>query len=168
MAISLFLTIPHALTLHRSPHLKPGIDLSCDPLALQRLHEAAETAKVELSSSSSASISLPYISADASGPKHMEVAISRAKLDALIENLLDASVDVCRSVLADTAVRPSELDAVLLVGGTARCAAVEERVARLFGRPPLHIDRPEESIAIGAALHAQRLREQQYAHASRE
>jgi len=140
-----------------------GIDLSRDHLALQRLHEAAEAAKLELSSALSASISLPFITADAHGPKHMELALSRAKFDGLVEPTLNESLGACDAVLSEAALQPSDLDAILLLGGTARTAVVEATAARHFGQAPLRMARPEEAIALGTAALAQRMQEHQYA-----
>lgn len=140
-----------------------GIDLTHDPLALQRLHEAAEGAKVELSSSSGmAAISLPFITADASGPKHMDVTISRAKFDALAQPTLKQTSSVSEEALRAASLRPSDLDAILLTGGSARLSAVVDHAAALFGRSPLRTARPEEAIALGAAVHAQHLQALQY------
>jgi len=140
-----------------------GLDLSADYLALQRLYEAAESAKLELSSSGGvAAISLPFITADASGPKHLDAALSRAKLESLLQPTLAQTTAACDEALRDAAVRASDLDAVLLIGGSARSSAVEEHVASQFGRRPIRISRPEEAVALGAAVHAQRLQAQQY------
>ena len=143
-----------------------GINLRSDHLAMQRLHEAAEVAKLELCSAASASISLPFISADAAGPKHLELSLTRARFDALVEPTLAATLEVCEGVLRQAALGTSDLDGVLLVGGTARASAVEQRAAAFFGRPPLKTSRPEEAVALGAAAQAQRLQEQQYRSAA--
>jgi len=140
-----------------------GIDLTRDHLALQRLHEAAETAKVALTAAVTSTISLPFITADAKGPKHMEVSLSRAKFDSLVEPTLHASMQVSTAVLAAASVRPSDLDAILLLGGSARTAAVAALATRHFGRSPLRMARPEEAIALGAAALAQRMQAQQFA-----
>lgn len=145
-------------------HAEHGIDLSHDHLALQRLHEAAEAAKVELSSAVSCSISLPFITADANGPKHMELSLSRAKFDSLVEPTLQATTVVSDEALAAASLKSSQLDAVLLLGGSARTAAVEALAARHFGQPTLRTTRPEEAIALGAAALAQRMQEQQFAN----
>jgi len=141
-----------------------AIDLSHDHLALQRLHEAAEITKVELGSAVSSSISLPFITADAEGPKHMDLALSRAKFDSLIEDTLAQSMRTCDEVLVEASMRHSDLDAVLLLGGSARAATVEATAARHFGQPALRMARPEEAIAVGAAAVAQRMQEERFAN----
>jgi molecular chaperone DnaK len=137
--------------------------LSADHLALQRLHEAAEAAKVELSSAHQAAISLPFITADASGPKHLETSLTRARFVGLIEPLLAQSTPACEEALAAAGVRAGGLDAVLLLGGSARLDAVAEHAASVLGgAPTLRLARPEEAVAVGAAAVAQRLQEQEF------
>lgn len=135
-----------------------GIDLSADHLALQRLHEATESAKLELCKEAAASISLPFITADATGPKHLETTLSRAKFESLIEPTLKRTSPIVAAVLSEAGLTKDDLHAVLLLGGSARLAAVEAHAQSLFeGRPTLRTDRPEEAVALGAAAYAQRL-----------
>ena len=139
-------------------HTAEGIDLSADHLALQRLHEAAEAAKLELAVDKQAAISLPFITADASGPKHLESTLSRAKLEALIEPLLHQTTPACAEALDAAGFSSGSLDAVLLIGGTARLDAVAEHAAMaLGGAPTLRMARPEEAVALGAATVAARM-----------
>ena len=141
-----------------------GIDLRHDHLALQRLHEAAEGAKLELCKEKEASISLPFITADASGPKHLEKTLSRSRFDALCEPTLSMSTPLCDGALDEAGVAKSDLHAVLIIGGSARLSAVERHVSDLFpGLPTLRTARPEEAVALGAAMHAQRLQALEYA-----
>ena len=129
-----------------------GVDLSKDVLALQRLKEAAERAKVELSSSTSTSINLPYVTADANGPKHMNITMSRSKLESLVEDLITRSLSPCKIALADANLKPSDIDEVILVGGQTRMPKVQEAVEKLFGKAPRKDVNPDESVAVGAAI----------------
>ncbi|MEE8476293.1 MAG: molecular chaperone DnaK, partial [Myxococcota bacterium] len=129
-----------------------GIDLAKDPMALQRLREAAEKAKVELSSAVSTDINLPYITADQSGPKHMTLKLTRAKLEQLIEDLVDRTLEPCRQALADAGLKASDIDEVVLVGGSTRSPLVQEKVKNLFGREPNRTVNPDEVVAVGAAI----------------
>jgi molecular chaperone DnaK len=129
-----------------------GVDLSKDVLALQRLKEAAERAKVELSSSTSTAINLPYVTADASGPKHMNITMSRSKLESLVEDLITRSLSPCKIALADANLKPSDIDEVILVGGQTRMPKVQEAVEALFGKAPRKDVNPDESVAVGAAI----------------
>jgi len=131
-----------------------GIDLSKDPLALQRLKDAAEKAKIELSSSSQTDINLPYVTADASGPKHMEVRLTRAKLESLVEDLITRSLEPCKVALKDAGLSLSEIDDVILVGGQTRMPKVQEAVEALFGKEPRRDVNPDEAVAAGAAIQA--------------
>lgn len=129
-----------------------GADLSKDVLALQRLKEAAEKAKIELSSTQQTEINLPYITADASGPKHLNLKITRAKLEALVEDLIARSIEPCRIAIKDAGVKVSEIDDVILVGGMTRMPKVQERVKEFFGRDPRRDVNPDEAVASGAAI----------------
>ncbi|GAB6041892.1 molecular chaperone DnaK [Endothiovibrio diazotrophicus] len=129
-----------------------GIDLHNDPLALQRLKEAAEKAKIELSSSSQTEVNLPYITADASGPKHLNIKMTRAKLESLVEDLVERTVDPCRIALKDAGLAASEIDDVILVGGQTRMPKVQETVKGFFGKEPRKDVNPDEAVAIGAAI----------------
>jgi molecular chaperone DnaK len=129
-----------------------GIDLKKDMLALQRLKESAERAKVELSSAQSTSINLPYITADATGPKHMNITMSRSKLESLVEDLIARSLSPCKIALADANLKPSDIDEVILVGGQTRMPAVQAAVEQLFGKAPRKDVNPDESVAVGAAV----------------
>jgi molecular chaperone DnaK len=129
-----------------------GVDLSKDHLALQRLKEAAEKAKIELSSSASTTVNLPYVTADASGPKHLNVVISRAKFEGLVEELIKRSIEPCKVALKDAGVSASDIDDVILVGGQTRMPKVQEEVERLFGRAPRKDVNPDEAVAVGAAI----------------
>jgi molecular chaperone DnaK len=131
-----------------------GIDLRTDKMALQRLKEAAEKAKMELSSSMETDINLPFITADASGPKHLNMKINRSKLEALVADLLDKLEGPCHTALRDAGLSPKEIDEVILVGGMTRMPAVQERVRRLFGKEPHRGVNPDEVVAIGAAIQA--------------
>ena len=131
-----------------------GIDLAKDPLALQRLKDAAEKAKIELSSSSQTDINLPYVTADASGPKHMEVRLTRAKLESLVEDLITRSLEPCKVALKDAGLSLSEIDDVILVGGQTRMPKVQEAVEALFGKEPRRDVNPDEAVAAGAAIQA--------------
>ena len=129
-----------------------GVDLSKDVLALQRLKEAAEKAKIELSSSQQTDVNLPYITADASGPKHLNVKISRAKLEALVEDLVQRTLEPCRIALKDAGIKASDIDDVILVGGMTRMPKVQEKVKEFFGREPRKDVNPDEAVAMGAAI----------------
>jgi molecular chaperone DnaK len=129
-----------------------GIDLRKDKMALQRLKEAAEKAKMELSSSMETDVNLPFITADASGPKHLNVRIGRSKLEALVSDLIDKLEGPCRTALKDAGLSPSEINEVILVGGMTRMPAVQERVKRLFNKEPHRGVNPDEVVAVGAAI----------------
>jgi molecular chaperone DnaK len=129
-----------------------GIDIRNDKMALQRLKEAAEKAKMELSTSMETDVNLPFITADASGPKHLNIKITRAKLEALIADLLDKLENPCRTALKDAGLAPKDIDQVILVGGMTRMPAVQDRVKRLFGKEPHKGVNPDEVVAIGAAI----------------
>ncbi len=129
-----------------------GIDLHNDPLALQRLKEAAEKAKIELSSSQQTEVNLPYITADASGPKHLNLKLSRAKLESLVEELITRSIEPCKIALKDAGVSASEIDDVILVGGMTRMPKVQEAVQNFFGKEPRRDINPDEAVAVGAAI----------------
>ena len=129
-----------------------GIDIRTDKMALQRLKEAAEKAKMELSSAVETDVNLPFITADASGPKHMNIKITRAKLESLVNDLLDKLEGPCRTALKDSGLAASEIDEVILVGGMTRMPAVQERVAKIFGKAPNKGVNPDEVVAVGAAI----------------
>ena len=129
-----------------------GIDLSGDPLAMQRLKEAAEKAKIELSSSSQTEVNLPYITADASGPKHLVVKLTRAKLESLVEELVERSLAPLKVALKDAGMSASEIDEVILVGGQTRMPLVQEKVTEFFGKEPRKDVNPDEAVAVGASL----------------
>ncbi len=129
-----------------------GIDLRKDPLALQRLKDAAERAKIELSSSHQTEVNLPYVTADASGPKHLNIKLTRAKLEALVEDLVKRSIDPCRTALDDAGLRVSDVDEVILVGGQTRMPKVQEAVKDFFGKEPRKDVNPDEAVAVGAAI----------------
>ena len=129
-----------------------GIDLRKDLQALQRLKEAAEKAKIELSNTTSAEISLPFITADASGPKHLNMSLTRSKLESLVDDLIDASIKPCRDALKAAGLSTSDVDTVLLVGGMTRMPAVQEAVQRFFGKEPTRRVNPDEVVALGAAI----------------
>ena len=131
-----------------------GIDLHNDPLALQRLKEAAEKAKIELSSSQQTDINLPYITADASGPKHLNLKLSRSKLESLVEDLVDRTMEPCRVALEDAGIAASEITDVILVGGQTRMPKVQEKAQEFFGKEPRRDVNPDEAIAVGAAIQA--------------
>ena len=128
-----------------------GIDLHNDPLALQRLKEGAEKAKIELSSSTQTDVNLPYITADATGPKHLNVKVTRAKLEALVEDLVARTIEPCRVALADAGLKVGDIGDVILVGGQTRMPLVLERVKAFFGQDPRRDVNPDEAVAIGAA-----------------
>ncbi|MBM96209.1 MAG: molecular chaperone DnaK [Oceanospirillaceae bacterium] len=129
-----------------------GIDLHNDPLALQRLKEAAEKAKVELSSSQQTDVNLPYITADATGPKHLNVKVTRAKLESLVEELVERSLEPCRIALKDAGLSSGEVDEVILVGGQTRMPMVQQKVAAFFGKEPRKDVNPDEAVAVGASI----------------
>ncbi|MBA2593494.1 MAG: molecular chaperone DnaK [Gammaproteobacteria bacterium] len=131
-----------------------GVDLRKDPLALQRLKEGAEKAKIELSSSQQTDINLPYITADASGPKHLNVRLTRAKLEALVEDIIMRTVEPCKTALKDAGLSASDIGEVILVGGQTRMPKVQELVKSLFGREPRKDVNPDEAVAVGAAIQA--------------
>ena len=129
-----------------------GVDLSKDMLALQRLKDAAEKAKIELSSSAQTDVNLPYITADASGPKHLAIKLSRSKLEQLVDELITRSLEPCRIALKDAGVSASDIDEVILVGGQTRMPKVQEEVEKLFGKAPRKDVNPDEAVAVGAAI----------------
>jgi molecular chaperone DnaK len=129
-----------------------GVDLSKDVLALQRLKEAAEKAKIELSSSQSTDINLPYITADASGPKHLNLKFTRAKLESLVDELIERTIDPCRQAMKDAGVKGSDIDDVILVGGMTRMPKVQDKVKEFFGKEPRKDVNPDEAVAVGAAV----------------
>jgi molecular chaperone DnaK len=129
-----------------------GVDLTRDVLALQRLKEAAEKAKIELSSSAQTDVNLPYITADANGPKHLNVKLSRSKLEQLVEELIKRSIEPCKTAMKDAGVSASDIDEVILVGGMTRMPKVQEEVERMFGRAPRRDVNPDEAVAVGAAV----------------
>lgn len=132
-----------------------GVDLSKDVLALQRLKEAAEKAKIELSNSAQTDINLPYVTADASGPKHLNIKLTRAKLEALVEELIERTIAPCRTAIKDAGVNTSEIDDVILVGGMTRMPKVQEKVKEFFGKEPRKDVNPDEAVAVGAAIQGQ-------------
>jgi molecular chaperone DnaK len=132
-----------------------GVDLSKDVLALQRLKEAAEKAKIELSSTQQTEINLPYITADASGPKHLNLKITRAKLEALVEDLIARTIDPCRTAIKDAGVKVSDIHDVILVGGMTRMPKVQEKVKEFFGTEARKDVNPDEAVAVGAAIQGQ-------------
>ena len=129
-----------------------GMNLKGDPLAMQRLKEAAEKAKIELSSSQQTDVNLPYITADASGPKHLNVKISRAKLESLVEDLVERTIEPCRIALKDAGIDVSKIDDVILVGGQTRMPLVQQKVAEFFGKEARKDVNPDEAVAMGAAI----------------
>ncbi|NBU44495.1 MAG: molecular chaperone DnaK [Betaproteobacteria bacterium] len=132
-----------------------GVDLSKDVLALQRLKEAAEKAKIELSSSASTDINLPYITADASGPKHLNIKLSRAKLESLVEELIERTIAPCRTAIKDAGVSVGDIHDVILVGGMSRMPKVQDKVKEFFGKEPRKDVNPDEAVAVGAAIQGQ-------------
>jgi len=128
-----------------------GVDLHQDPMALQRLKEAAEKAKIELSSAQQTDVNLPYITADATGPKHLNIRVTRAKLESLVEDLVARTIKPCQTALKDAGLKMSEIDDVILVGGQSRMPKVQEEVKQFFGKEPRRDVNPDESVAIGAA-----------------
>ena len=131
-----------------------GVDVRKDPLAMQRLKEAAEKAKIELSSQQQTEINLPFITADASGPKHLNIRLTRAKLEALVEDLVARTIEPCRTALADTGLSVGDIKDVILVGGQIRMPKVQEAVRDFFGRDPRRDVNPDEAVALGAAIQA--------------
>lgn len=129
-----------------------GVDLTKDVLALQRLKEAAEKAKIELSSGMQTDVNLPYITADASGPKHMNIKLTRAKLESLVDELIQRSLEPCRTAMKDAGVTANDIDEVILVGGMTRMPKVQELVEKLFGKAPRKDVNPDEAVAAGAAI----------------
>jgi molecular chaperone DnaK len=132
-----------------------GVDLSKDVLALQRLKEAAEKAKIELSSSAATDINLPYITADASGPKHLNIKLTRAKLEALVEELIERTIAPCRTAIKDAGIAVGDIHDVILVGGMTRMPKVQEKVKEFFGKDPRKDVNPDEAVAVGAAIQGQ-------------
>jgi molecular chaperone DnaK len=132
-----------------------GVDLSKDVLALQRLKEAAEKAKIELSSSASTDINLPYITADATGPKHLNIKMNRAKLEQLVEELIERTIAPCRTAIKDAGVSVGDIHDVILVGGMTRMPKVQEKVKEFFGKEPRKDVNPDEAVAVGAAIQGQ-------------
>ncbi|MGB3880896.1 MAG: molecular chaperone DnaK [Diaphorobacter nitroreducens] len=132
-----------------------GVDLSKDVLALQRLKEAAEKAKIELSNSSQTDINLPYITADASGPKHLNIKLTRAKLESLVDELIERTIAPCRTAIKDAGISVSDIDDVILVGGMTRMPKVQEKVKEFFGKEPRKDVNPDEAVAVGAAIQGQ-------------
>ena len=131
-----------------------GVDLHNDPLALQRLKEAAEKAKIELSSSQQTEINLPYITADQSGPKHLVLKLTRAKLESLVEGLVERTIGPCKTALEDAGLSPSDIDDVILVGGQSRMPLVQAKVKEIFGKEARKDVNPDEAVAVGAAIQA--------------
>ncbi|UYQ72291.1 molecular chaperone DnaK [Pelagibacterium flavum] len=131
-----------------------GIDLRGDKLALQRLKEAAEKAKIELSSASQTEVNLPFITADASGPKHLQLKLTRAKFESIVEDLIKRTIDPCRAALKDAGISAGEIDEVVLVGGMTRMPKVQEEVKNFFGKEPHKGVNPDEVVAMGAAIQA--------------
>ncbi|MCS5636051.1 MAG: molecular chaperone DnaK [Myxococcota bacterium] len=129
-----------------------GIDLTKDPMAVQRLREAAEKAKMELSTAQSSDINLPYITADQSGPKHLTLKLTRAKFEQLVDDLVERTLDPCRQALQDAGLKPSEINEVVMVGGSTRVPLVRRRVEELFGKEPNQTVNPDEVVAVGAAV----------------
>ncbi|HIP94032.1 MAG TPA: molecular chaperone DnaK [Leucothrix sp.] len=129
-----------------------GVDLHNDPLALQRLKEAAEKAKIELSSAQQTDVNLPYVTADASGPKHLNVKVTRAKLESLVEDLVKRTIGPCQTALKDAGLKASEINDVILVGGQTRMPMVQEAVTDFFGQEPRKDVNPDEAVAVGAAI----------------
>ena len=132
-----------------------GVDLSKDVLALQRLKEAAEKAKIELSNGAQTDINLPYVTADASGPKHLNIKLSRAKLEALVDDLIERTMAPCRTAVKDSGLAVSAIDDVILVGGMTRMPKVQDKVKEFFGREPRKDVNPDEAVAVGAAIQGQ-------------
>src|SRR5690349_6227414 len=131
-----------------------GVDVRKDPLAMQRLKEAAEKAKIELSSTQQTDINLPYITADASGPKHLNIKLTRAKLESLVEDLVQKTVGPCRTAIKDAGVSTADIAEVILVGGQTRMPLVQKYVKEFFGKEPRKDVNPDEAVAVGAAIQA--------------
>ena len=129
-----------------------GIDISNDAMALQRLRESAEKAKVELSSSSQTEINLPYLSADATGPKHLVRTLTRAKFEQLADELIKRTIAPCKSALKNAKLKVSDIDEIILVGGTTRIPAIQNAVKEFFGKEPSKGVNPDEVVALGAAI----------------
>ena len=129
-----------------------GMDISKDPIALQRLREAAEKAKIELSSSPQTEINLPYITADSTGPKHLVLTITKSKFDQLTQSLVDRTIKPCESALKNAKLKPSDIDEIILVGGSTRIPAIQEAVKKFFGKEPSKGVNPDEVVALGAAI----------------
>ena len=129
-----------------------GMDLKGDPLAMQRLKEAAEKAKIELSSSQQTDVNLPYITADASGPKHLNLKLTRAKLESLVEDLVERTLAPVKQALEDAGHSTSEINDVILVGGQTRMPLVQEKVKAFFGKEPRRDVNPDEAVAMGASI----------------
>jgi len=129
-----------------------GIDLREDPMALQRLKEAGEAAKKELSSSKQTDINLPFVTADASGPKHLNLNLTRAKFDELVNDLVDRTIDPCKKAMSDAGLSSSDIDEVILVGGSTRIPSIQEKVKEIFGKEPNKSVNPDEVVALGAAI----------------
>ena len=132
-----------------------GVDLKNDVLALQRLKEAAEKAKIELSSGQATDINLPYITADASGPKHLNIKLTRAKLESLVEDLIERSIEPCKVAIKDAGISVSDISDVILVGGQTRMPKVQDKVKEFFGKEPRKDINPDEAVAVGAAIQGQ-------------
>ena len=132
-----------------------GVDLSKDVLALQRLKEAAEKAKIELSNGSQTDINLPYITADASGPKHLNIKMSRSKLESLVDDLIERTIAPCRTAIKDAGIGVSDINDIILVGGMSRMPKVQEKVKEFFGQEPRRDVNPDEAVAVGAAIQGQ-------------
>ena len=129
-----------------------GVDITSDPLAMQRLKEAAEKAKIELSSQQQTEVNLPYITADASGPKHLNIKLTRAKLESLVESLIARTIEPCKIALKDAGLKVNEIDDVILVGGQIRMPKVQQEVQNFFGKEPRRDVNPDEAVALGAAI----------------
>jgi molecular chaperone DnaK len=129
-----------------------GVDITKDPLAMQRLKEAAEKAKIELSSAQQTEVNLPYITADATGPKHMNIKLTRAKLESLVDELIDRTIGPCKVALKDAGLKVNEINDVILVGGQTRMPKVQEEVQNFFGKEPRRDVNPDEAVALGAAI----------------
>jgi molecular chaperone DnaK len=132
-----------------------GVDLTKDVLALQRLKEAAEKAKIELSNSTQTDINLPYVTADASGPKHLNIKLTRAKLESLVDELIERTIEPCKIAIKDAGVKASDIDDIILVGGMTRMPKVQEKVKAFFGKEPRKDVNPDEAVAVGAAIQGQ-------------
>lgn len=132
--------------------LDQGVDLTKDVLALQRLKEAAEKAKIELSSSQQTDVNLPYVTADATGPKHLNIKITKAKLETLVEDLIQRTIEPCKTAMKDAGVTANDIDEIILVGGMTRMPKVQEAVEKLFGKTPRRDVNPDEAVAVGAAI----------------